>query len=33
MPEDKEFKAFVLDQLSDLGDFESKAMLAAPPYS
>ena len=26
MPDDKEFKAFVLDQLADLGAFETKAM-------
>ena len=26
MPEDKEFKDYVLDQLSTLGEFESKAM-------
>lgn len=26
MPDDKEFKAFVLDQLSDLGEFETKSM-------
>ena len=26
MPGDKEFKAFVLDQLSDLGAFETRAM-------
>ncbi len=26
MPEDKEFRAFVLDQLAELGGFETKAM-------
>lgn len=26
MPEDKEFKAFVLDQLADMGEFETKSM-------
>lgn len=26
MPENKEFKAFILDHLSDLGDFETKVM-------
>jgi len=26
MSEDKEFKTFVLDQLADLGAFETKAM-------
>jgi DNA transformation protein len=26
MPDDKEFKAFVLDQLADLGAFETKVM-------
>ena len=32
MPEDKEFKAFVLDQLTDLGRFETKAMFGGTAF-